>query len=74
MKKMIAAMVVATLGMSSAALAQTTPPAGGGMPGLLGGTGLTVGATAGILAGVLVLGVALSEDDNNSTTTTPPSK
>jgi hypothetical protein len=75
MKKLIVAMIAATLGLSSAAFAQNVPKTGGKktfkqvMDSPLGNTGLTVGAGTGIAAGVIIAGVIISEDDNSSTTT-----
>lgn len=73
MKKMIAAMVAATLGLSTAAFAQAVPPASQApspnCPICTGG-GIGAGAAAGALASLIVLGIALSDDDESGTTTT----
>lgn len=67
MKKTIAVLAAGLLALSVA-----TPPASAqnqGLPGVLGGTGLTAGMAAGILGGLLVLGVVASNNNNTSTTT-----
>jgi hypothetical protein len=73
MKKLIVAMIAATVGLSSAAFAGNAP---GGkktfkqvMDSPLGNTGLTNGQGAGIAAGVIIAAVIISDDDNSSTTT-----
>lgn len=73
MKKMIAALVAATFGLSTAAIAQTTPPAPpapGGNTVVIGGTTLETGTLAAIGIGVLGLGLVISDDDESGTTTT----
>ena len=73
MKKMIAALVAATFGLSTAAIAQTTPPAPPA-PGTNGtvvaGTTISTTTALGIGFGALFLGAALSGDDESGTTTT----
>ncbi|MDK3018339.1 hypothetical protein [Pseudodonghicola flavimaris] len=75
MKAFIATAAVATLAFSSAAFAQSTPaaqtpPAGQDAPKMLGNTGLTQDQGAALVAGAVMLGVALSDDDSTTTTTT----
>lgn len=76
MKKLIVAMIAATVGLSSAAFAQNAPKAGGKktfkqvMNSPLGNTGLTNGQGAGIATGVIIAGVIIGSDDDNTTTTT----
>jgi len=76
MKKLIVAMIAATVGLSSAAFAQNAPKTGGKktfkqvMDSPLGNTGLTNGQGAGIATGVIIAGVIIGSDDNNTTTTT----
>ncbi|MFC4669488.1 hypothetical protein ACFO5X_13075 [Seohaeicola nanhaiensis] len=80
MKKTIVALVAASMALGTAAFAQNAPTAtaqagsnpqppaqGGGNP-LAGG--LTATTTAGIIAGVLVLGIAIGNDDSTTTSTT----
>lgn len=82
MKKTIAALVIASMGVSSVAFAQTAPAApaqaqgptvgaggtGGGVGGAIGG-GLGAGAAGGIIAGLIVLGAALGGGSSGTTTT-----
>ena len=70
MKKMIVALVASTLGLSTAAIAQDTPPAPQQNTITIGGTTMTTTTAAGIGLGVLGLGLILS-DDSDGTTTTP---
>jgi len=76
MKKLIVAMIAATLGLSSTAFAQNAPKTGGKktfkqvMDSPLGNTGLTNGQGAGIAAGVIIAGVIISEDDSTTTSST----
>jgi len=75
MKGFIAILSLATLGLSPAAMAQTapkqTPPAASTQrtPGPLGKTGLKQDQAAGIAAGIILLGIGLSDDNDSSTTT-----
>lgn len=75
MKKMIVALVVATMGLSSAAVAQTTPPAPAqsGL-GPLYGNEMRVGVAAGTLAGIIAIGILLGDDESGTTTTTTSTK
>ncbi len=59
MKKIIAILAVSTLGLSTPAHAQSLPAVGG----------LSTGATAGIIAAVVVIGVIIA--NNGSTSSTP---
>lgn len=69
MKKMIVAMVAATLGLSTAAVAQTAPPAPQNTINI-GGSAVPAATVGAVVAGAIVLGVIVS-DDSDSTTTTP---
>lgn len=70
MKKTIAAFALMLVGLAAPiAHAQAAPPApaAGGLSGTLAGTGLTIGAGAGIVAGAIVIGVVVGNEDDATT-------
>lgn len=65
MKKILAALVIGTLGLSSAATAQQAD-----LPPTLQGTGLTAATVGGLAGAVVLIGIIASDDDDTTTTTT----
>ncbi len=73
MNKMIVALVAATFGLSTAAIAQTTPPAPQSPAKQtinIGGTELQPEVLGAGALGIVGLGLIMSDSDSNGTTTT----
>jgi hypothetical protein len=70
MKKKIAALTAGLLALGVAAPATAQTATGNGLPGVLNGQQITPGVAAGIGAGVLFLGIVLSDNNASGTTTT----
>ena len=65
MKKILAALVIGTLGLSSAATAQQAD-----LPPTLQGTGLELETVGGLAAAVVLIGIIASDNDDSTATTT----
>jgi len=70
MKKMIVALVASVLGLSTAAIAQQTPPQPSQNTIIINGEEVPVTTVGAAGAGLIGLGIVLSDDDESGTTTT----
>ena len=70
MKKTIAALAIALMALSTTAPTAQAQTGAEAIPTVIGGSLGGSGAIAAAVAGVLFLGIVLSDDDSSSTTTT----